>query len=241
MDRVTFATSSGVLWLALAIHYAAGLVSIGAGSIALSVAKGGRLHKQSGLVFTVAMVVLGLTAAGIGIYESRPGQVVAGLLAAYLVATAMMTVRLVPGSGKQFSVALMAMASFIAVVLFYSGVTEWLDPAVKVEGRPRVVPPLIAATVMLFAAIGDLRSIRAGGLHGPRRLARHLWRMCFGLFIATGSFFLGQMNFIPESLRMMPLLLLLAFTPIVFLLYWMWRVRIRGRMSGVTLGNSRQH
>src|SRR5688572_32158632 len=64
MDRVTFATSAGVVWLALAVHFAAGLVSIVAGTIALSVAKGGRLHKQSGLVFTWAMVVLGLTAAG---------------------------------------------------------------------------------------------------------------------------------------------------------------------------------
>lgn len=240
MDRVTFATSSGALWLALAIHYAAGLVSIAAGSVALSVAKGGRLHKQSGLVFTVAMVVLGLSAAGIGIYESRPGQVVAGLLASYLVFSAMATVRPLPGIGKPFNVALMIMAFTFAGVLFYGGMNEWLDPTLEVVGRPRVVPPLVAATVMLLAAIGDLRSIRAGGLQGPRRLARHLWRMCFGLFIATGSFFLGQMNFIPESLRIMPLLLVLAFTPIVFLIYWMWRVRIRGRMSGMILGTPRR-
>jgi hypothetical protein len=52
MGRVTFATSSGIVWLTLAVHFAAGLVSIVAGTIALSVAKGGRLHKQSGLVFT---------------------------------------------------------------------------------------------------------------------------------------------------------------------------------------------
>jgi hypothetical protein len=45
MDRVTFATSSGIVWLALTVHFAAGLVSIVAGTIALSVAKGGRLHK----------------------------------------------------------------------------------------------------------------------------------------------------------------------------------------------------
>lgn len=61
-DRVTFATSSGVVWLALAVHFGAGLVSIVAGAIALSVAKGGRLHRQSGMAFTWAMVVLGLTA-----------------------------------------------------------------------------------------------------------------------------------------------------------------------------------
>ena len=78
MDRVTFATSSGIVWLALAVHFAAGLVSIVAGTIALSVAKGGQLHKQSGLVFTWGMVVLGLAAAGIGTYEADRARSSAG-------------------------------------------------------------------------------------------------------------------------------------------------------------------
>jgi hypothetical protein len=52
--------------------------------------------------------------------------------------------------------------------------------------------------------------------------------MCFALFIATGSFFLGQMKFIPEPVRIVPLLLVLALAPLPFLLYWMWRVRVRG-------------
>jgi hypothetical protein len=240
MDRVTFMTSSGIVWLGLAVHFAAGLLSIIAGAVALSVAKGGRLHKQSGLAFTWAMVVLGLTAAGIGTYERIPSQVFAGLLAAYLVFTAVTTVKPLPGIGQRFNVALMIMAFAYAVASLFAGVTEWLDPTVEVVGRPRVVPPLVVGFVILLAAIGDLRSIRAGGLQGSRRLARHLWRMCFGLFIATGSFFLGQMKFIPESVRILPLLLVLAFVPILFLLYWMWRVRVRvrvrGRVSGIVVG-----
>jgi len=236
MDRVTFVTSSGIVWLALAVHFAAGLVSIVAGTIALSVAKGGRLHKRSGLVFTWGMVVLGLTAAGIGTYESRPGQVSAGLVVVYLVFTATTTVKPLPGIGRRFNVALMLLAFGYAVASLYGGVTEWMDPAVKVIGRPRVVPPLVIGTVMLLAAIGDLRAIRAGGLRGSRRLARHLWRMCFGLFVATGSFFLGQMKFVPEPVRIVPLLLALAFAPILFLVYWMWRVRWRGRASGIVVG-----
>lgn len=235
MDRVTFTTSSGILWLGLAVHFAAGLVSIVAGTIALSVAKGGRLHKQSGTAFTWAMVVLGLTAAAIGTYENRPSQVFAGLLAAYLVFSAMTTVKPLPGIGQRFNVVLMVLAFAYAVASLYGGVTEWLDPAVEVVGRPRVVPPLVAGIVILLAAIGDLRAIRAGGLRGSRRLARHLWRMCVGLFIATGSFFLGQMKFIPEPVRIVPLLLVLAFAPILCLFYWMWRVRVRGRLSGIVV------
>jgi len=235
MDRVTFATSSGIVWLALAVHYAAGLVSIVTGTIALSVAKGGRLHKQSGLVFTWAMVVLGLTAAGIGTYEAKPSQVFAGLIAAYLVFTAMTTVKPLSGIGRRLNFALMVLAFGYAVTSLYLGVNEWLDPAVQVIGRPRVVPPLVIGTVILLAAIGDLRAILEGGLQGSRRLARHLWRMCFALFVATGSFFLGQMKFIPEQVRIVPLLLALAFAPIGFLVYWMWRVRVRGRLRGIVV------
>jgi uncharacterized membrane protein len=240
MDRVTFATSSGIVWLALAVHFAAGLAAIVIGAIALAAAKGGRLHKQSGLLFTGAMVVLGLTAAGIGIYERVPSQVFAGLLAAYMVFSAMTTVKPLPGVGQRFNIALMVLAFAYAVTSLYGGVHEWLDPTVQVVGRPRVVPPLVIGSVMMLAAIGDLRSIRAGGLRGTRRLARHLWRMCFGLFIATGSFFLGQMKFIPEPVRIVPLLLVLAFAPILFLFYWLWRVRLRGRLTGIVVGDIQQ-
>ena len=235
MDRVTFATSSGITWLSLAVHFGAGLLSIVAGTIALSVAKGGRLHKQSGLVFTWAMVGLGLTAAGIGAYENRPSQVFAGLVAVYLVFTAMTTVKPLAGIGQHVNVALMVLAFAYAVASLYGGMNEWMDPTVQVDGRPRIVPPLVIGTVILLAAVGDLRAIRAGGLQGSRRLARHLWRMCFALFVATGSFFLGQMRFIPEPVRIVPLLLVLALAPILFLFYWMWRVRVRGRLSGIVL------
>jgi uncharacterized membrane protein len=239
MDRVTFATSVGIVWLALAVHFAAGLVSIVAGTVALSVPKGGRLHKQSGLVFTWSMVVLGLTAAGIGTYEHRPGQVFGGLLVAYLVFTAMSTVKPLPGIGHRVNIALMILAFGYGVAGVYGGVVEWLDPTVKVIGRPRVVPPLVIGSVMLLAAFGDLRAIRAGSLSASRRLARHLWRMCFGLFVATGSFFLGQMKFIPTPVRIVPLLLVLAFAPIAFLFYWMWRIRVRGRLSGILVAATR--
>lgn len=228
MDRVTFATSAGAVWVSLAVHFGAGLMAIVSGTVALSVTKGGPLHKRSGMVFTVAMIVLGLSAAGIGAYEGSPGQVVAGLLAAYLVFTAMATVKALPGVGQRLDAGLMLLAFALAAVNLYAGANEWLDASVPVVGRPRVGPPLIAAAVMLLAAVGDLRAIRAGGLRGTPRLLRHLWRMCFGLFIATGSFFLGQMKFIPELLRVLPVLLVLAFAPIPLVFYWMWRVRARG-------------
>lgn len=55
--------------------------------------------------------------------------------------------------------------------------------------------------------------------------------MCFALFVASGSFFLGQADEIPESLRIWPVLTILAVLPLVALLYWLWRVRFRRRSS----------
>jgi hypothetical protein len=77
------------------------------------------------------------------------------------------------------------------------------------------VPGAFFATTTLLAAIGDARVVLAGPITGARRLARHLWRMCFARFIASGSFFLGQMNFVPESVRKLPLLLALGDFPAV--------------------------
>lgn len=40
-----------------------------------------------------------------------------------------------------------------------------------------------------MTAAGDVRVMRSEPLRGGARFARHLWRMCFALFIAAGSFF----------------------------------------------------
>jgi len=80
-------------------------------------------------------------------------------------------------------------------------------------------------TVALLAAVGDLRMMRAGGLQGAQRIARHLWRMCFSLFIASGSFFLGQAKVIPKPIRILPLLAIPALLPLVLMIYWLARVR----------------
>jgi membrane protein DedA with SNARE-associated domain len=62
--------------------------------------------------------------------------------------------------------------------------------------------------------------------------------MCFALFVASGSFFLGQADEIPEPLRSYPLLAIPAFLPLVVLLYWLWRVRRRRRSGGVVAASA---
>ena len=94
------------------------------------------------------------------------------------------------------------------------------------DGNFRVGMSFFIGTVLLLARAGDLRMLLRGGVFGKPRIVRHLWRMCFGLFIATGSFFLGQGSKIfPSIFRQSLLMLIPAFLPLLLLIFWVFRVR----------------
>ncbi|HEU5219832.1 MAG TPA: hypothetical protein VFU23_14325 [Gemmatimonadales bacterium] len=233
--HVTIAGSSGGVWLALVVHFGSALVALVAGFIAIAVAKGGRWHRRSGTVFVVGMIAAGLFAAGIAMFEAKLSLVIGGLFTAYLVLTAYTTVRPPGGDHRhRLNVALAALAFPLALIQLAAGFLRLQRPPGMLNGPPA---PMIffLGTVTLLAAVGDVRLIRAGDIRGARRIARHLWRMCFGLFIASGSFFLGQMQFIPAPLRIMPLLGALAVAPLFILVYWMWRVRFRQKIQGMQI------
>ena len=230
-DRLTLATSTGLPFLSLAFYFGTGLVALAAGFLGLAVRKGGTWHRRSGLVFVYAMIGTGITATGIAVYEGRPSNI-GGLLLVYLVSTAYTAVKPLPGAGRRVDIALMVFAFAFAAAGFARAFTVLGMPGHQSEGVPAGMI-FFLATVVLLAAMGDARMIRAGGVQGTRRLARHLWRMSFGLFIASGSFFLGQMKFIPEPIRIVPLIVVLAVGPLVMLLYWMWRVRLKRNLRGM--------
>ncbi len=216
----------------LLVHVLAGGLGLVAGAVALSAAKGARLHRKSGILFVYAMVTMSLAGAVIATVRGIETNALAGLLAAYLVITALTTVR-PPAAGSRW-LDLGAMLAALAIGL--TSVTLGFELLVSGEGSRHGVPiPIlfIFGAVGLSAGVSDVRMIRSGAIRGARRLARHLWRMCFALFIATGSFFLGQADEIPEPLRITALLVVLALAPLLLMLYWLWRVRIRKTFRGI--------
>jgi uncharacterized membrane protein len=230
-DRVTLATSTGLPFLALAFHVAMGLIGLVSGFIAITVRKGGKWHRRSGNVFVYAMIAMGITASAIAVYEGAP-TVVGGVLTAYLVFTAYTAVKPLPGDARRIEMGLAVLAFTIAAAQFTYAFVAFGRPGHQMGGVPAGMM-FFMGTIVLLAAIGDVRMIRAGRIQGARRLARHLWRMSFGLFIASGSFLLGQMKFIPEPIRFVPVIVVLAVSPLVMLLYWMWRVRLKRNLSGM--------
>jgi hypothetical protein len=95
------------------------------------------------------------------------------------------------------------------------------------SGRPEMAPIFIFGVVALLGMVGDVRLMRAGGIQGSRRITRHLWRMCFAMWVAAASFFWGPPGRVPEVIRIPALLRIPVLMPIVFMLYWLWRIRVR--------------
>jgi uncharacterized membrane protein len=214
----------------LAIHVAAGGLAVVLGAVALSVKKGGTTHRRSGLLFVAAMVVMGTSAAILGFRNSpTDGNVFAGLMTLYFVGTALTTVRPASPWTSRLDIAGLAVAIGLAVVDVLGGVRAFNSPRGLLNGVPFVMH-FFLATVMLMAAAGDVRIMRFGVPRGRPRLARHLWRMCFALFIAAGSFFSVRervATILPEPfttapMRALPILLLFA-----AMFYWLWKIRGR--------------
>ena len=209
----------------LPIHIIAGSIAIVAGFISVFSVKGLKLHRKSGIVFVYSMIVLSLTGAVIAVIKEQPPSIVGGLLAFYLVITALLTVR-----ARDQSLHLIdAAAAVLAIAIGLFSIKLGLDGLKSGGGNMSGVPSamlFLFATVALLGALGDIRVMIAGGPRGAARIARHLWRMCFALFIASGSFFLGQAKVIPKPIRIFPLLAIPALLPLVLMLYWLVRVRL---------------
>jgi uncharacterized membrane protein len=207
----------------LPVHIAAGSIAIVAGFISVFSVKGLRLHRKSGMVFVYAMVVLALSGAIIAILRNQPPNIIGGSLAFYMVITAVLAVRPYDDRARWIDLTALLLGIAVGAAAIRIGFDALNSPTGAMNGVPSVMM-FIFGTVALLGALGDIRMIRVGGLQGVQRIARHLWRMCFSLFIASGSFFLGQAKVIPKPIRILPVLAILAMLPLVLMLYWLARV-----------------
>lgn len=202
---------------ALVLHIGGGSVSILAGAVALAAPKGRPVHRAAGTLFVIAMLVMAGFAVVVALDRQQGVNAVAGTLTLYLVATAWLTVRRPDGTTGLAGRLGFFFASSIAASAVMAG-----SRGLAGQGIPPAVPYAFAGVAAL-AAVCDLTVILRRGVSGAARIARHLWRMCAALFVASGSFFLGQMDEIPQALHG-PHLFVLAFAPLAALLFWMIRV-----------------
>lgn len=213
----------------LPIHIAAGLLSLAAGFVALFAAKGSPLHRTSGRVFVVAMLAMTSSAAFMATFTHQNRvNLVAAVLTFYLVCTALLAVRRPVDAVRGWLKGFMLVALVASAFAFALGIEALNSPRGIVDKVP--APPLfLFGVVGLLGAALDARVLRAGSIQGPRRIARHLWRMTFALWIATSSFFLGQSKFFPEPVRKSGLLAIPVVLVLALLVYWLVRTLRRRR------------
>jgi uncharacterized membrane protein len=208
----------------LIIHICGGSVGLLAGTIAMAVRKGGRWHRVAGQVFVSGMLCLAASGAVIAYMRAEPPNIIAGLLTMYMVTTAWMTGRHKDGRTGAFDWVALLFALSFAAYLWPLGVEALYRPHRMMSGVPAFMS-FFLGSVVLLAAAGDVRMLRRRGITGARRIGRHAWRMSFGLFIASGSFFLGQQQVFPVRWRGTVVLLLLGLFPLGLLVFWGVRIR----------------
>ena len=154
-------------------------------------------------------------------------------MSAYFVVTALTTVRPASAWTRWLNSGALPVAIALSAIEFGLGVKAVESPHGTINGVPFFML-FFLATVTTLAAAGDIRLMRSGALRAAPRLARHLWRMCFALFIAAGSFFSIRARvakILPEpfttpTMRALPVALVF-----VAMFYWLWRVRSRRMLA----------
>lgn len=212
----------------IALHVVAGAVGLASGAVAMIARKGRTLHRAAGQVFFGSMLVMG--GLGAAIAAATPDRIttLAGTLTVYLVATGWLTARRPAGKTGRFEAAASILATLLAVSGFIIGWLGSQDPRGRVDGLP-FQAALVFASVATIAAVSDLIVLRRGGVTGPSRLARHLWRLSAALTIASSAFFLGQQKVMPAYMRGSPLLYLPVLAPFLALIVWQVKLRLPRR------------
>jgi uncharacterized membrane protein len=207
----------------LPLHILAGATAIMVGFVALFARKGAHLHRRSGTIFVYAMLTMAGSGAVMAALQPNRGNVMGGLLTLYMVTTAHLTTRRSVENIKWMDsgALLLGLAASTAGLTF--GLSAMRNATGRLDGYPA---PLyfIFAGVAFLASLGDVKMFFQG-IHGKRRIARHLWRMCLAMFIATASFFLGQTKVMPKPMRIMPLLAIPVLVVLIVMFYWLARVR----------------
>ena len=219
--------------LTLLIHILAGGVGLISGFMALYSAKGAPLHRKAGIVFVYAMLTM--CAGGIIVAAVRGAapaiNIPAALLTAALVITSLNTVRPATAATLRLDrgATIVTLAVAVTTLIF---TFQAIANGGKRNGMP-AFPFIMFAVVGVLATVGDVRVMRSGRLVGAARIARHLWRMTFALFVASMSFFIGQAKVFPEPIRIRPLLALPVLLVLLTMFYWLWRVRFRRSLRGL--------
>jgi uncharacterized membrane protein len=197
------------------VHVTAGAFSLVSGAGALFARKGEALHRLSGNVFFVSMIVMTVAAFIAAIANQQAINISASTVTFYMITTSWVAATRKDGEIGQFETfALFGGLGVVATAAWFAVVDKPAAPVHYVFG-----------SVAAIAVLCDVSVIWRNGISGARRIARHLWRMSFAMLVATGAYFAGQPKFVPAILRETQLNLVPVIAVLVLLFFWLVRVR----------------
>jgi len=172
----------------------------------------------------IAILFMAGDAGYLAIIGNEPQNILAAFFTPYLVLTAWLAAKRREMKVDALNLIGLAAAWLITV----GGIAFGLKAASE---QASLVPFVGFVITALIATVTDLRVILAGGITGGARIARHLWRMCAALFIAVASFFLGQSQLVPQTLRDYNLEVIPPLVVILALIHWLARNLYERRRS----------
>lgn len=208
----------------LTLHITTGTFAIITGFITLFLVKGSKWHVNTGRAFNIAMLVTAASISGLGAYGHNIDDILGGVMIMYFIISAWRSLKFPKVTLNRLDVGL-----FVVILsLTLANLALGYQAGKSVQEFP---PALyyITATILFIAVLDDIYLFIKRGAKGNYRVIRHSWRMCLVLFIAAGSFFLGQMKVFPQIIieKMFYLLFIPPILPILALIYWVIRLNIK--------------
>src|ERR1700734_3063332 len=160
----------------LPVHIGGGVLGILSGTAALAFRKGSPRHALAGKVFVAAMLTMAAAAVYLAILKHQTPNILAGLLAFYLITTGWLPPRRAEGQTSRFDWGVLLIPLAGGSWVTFIGLEKLFSPTPPNDGVP-IGMDFFVGSVMLLAAAGDARMTVRGGLLGTARLVRHLWRM----------------------------------------------------------------
>lgn len=172
----------------LILHIIAGFVALISGGISFTAQKGRRLHNNSGKIYTIAMIAVGLSAITMCLMRYSPFLFTIGVFSTYMTLTGYRSLQYHKGS-KQLSLR----ADWLLLILTFllaGGFVSYMiwDEGLHLQGLQVVL--MVFISILLALLLSDIRVLsRMQKLKKPDLLRRHIGRMG-GAYISTLTAFM---------------------------------------------------
>ncbi|WP_300527622.1 hypothetical protein [Maricaulis sp.] len=207
------------------IHFGLGGLCLLAGVAAFVLRKGARGHIFAGRAFAVSMLLL----CASGLYMSFARSIVfttfLSLFAAHAAATGWLAARESSGLMQRSERLLAGLIALVGIASLATGLGLSVSDLDQLDGLPPEAFYGLGGVALFIAALDALAIIRSP-LSRTRRIARHLWRMGFSMFIATFIIFFGNNHVLPEALRTEAILVMPVVLVTLLTVFWLLRVSL---------------